>query len=141
MTRTRRCAQVAGRSLLAGAMMLSVSTACFWHRGRKAQSADDVRQAPVPIPLTVESRFREDVTIYVLRGGQRTRLGAVTAMTTQGFLIPVTFSGDAGGFRLLADPVGSLRSPYASEVMVVQPGQRVVWTLESRLGQSSLGIY
>jgi hypothetical protein len=121
--------------------LLTLPAGCISHRGKKEQKAEAPRAAPAPIPLTVDSRFREDVTVYVLRGTQRTRLGVVTALTTQAFLIPATFSGDAGGFRLVADPAGSRRSAYTSEGVVAQPGQRLVWTLESRLGRSMLGVY
>jgi hypothetical protein len=126
---------------MAGALLITLPTGCFWNRGKKEQRAEAPRAAPAPIPLTVDSRYREDVTVYVVRGTQRTRLGLVTALTTQAFLLPATFSADAGGFRLAADPAGSRRASFTSENVVAQPGQRLVWTLESRLGRSVLGVY
>jgi hypothetical protein len=141
MTHGGRSIRAAVGFTVAATLLLAAPTGCFWNRGKKEQKAQAPRAAPAPIPLTVDSRYREDVTVYVLRGTQRTRLGVVTALTTQAFLLPATFSADAGGFRLVADPAGSRRVSFTSESVVAQPGQRLVWTLESRLGRSVLGVY
>jgi hypothetical protein len=48
--------------------------------------------------------------------------------------------GQLGQIRLIADPVGS-RSMTTSEMVSVQRGQRVTWTLESSLRRSSLAVW
>jgi hypothetical protein len=90
--------------------------------------------------LRVESRNRADVTIYATRGAVRTRLGMVSAASARDFAIPASFVNDPGGFRLVADPVGS-RGTLTSEPIVVRAGQRVVWTLETTLSRSSIAVY
>ncbi len=96
--------------------------------------------APRDVVLRVDNRNRADIAIYATRGAVRTRLGLVTASSTAMLAIPATFVNDVGGFQLVADPIGG-RSPLTSETIVVRTGQRVVWTLESSLERSSLGVY
>lgn len=59
-----------------------------------------------------------DVNVYVLRSGQRTRLGTVTALTTRTFVLPRTMVGTATTIQFLAAFVGSNRAPVSEEVVV-----------------------
>jgi hypothetical protein len=80
------------------------------------------------------------VNILVLHDGQRSRLGTVTATSTKDFVFPTHLLTDLGEVRLIADPVGSTSS-LTTELIVLRPGTRVVWTLESSLQRSSLSVY
>ena len=92
------------------------------------------------VPLRVENNSRSDIVVYVLRGSVRTRLGTVTPVTSQTFAISGAIISDQGGISLLADPVAGGRS-LKSENVYVRPGQRLVWTLESRLDRSMLAVH
>lgn len=100
--------------------------------------ADTVASAAVA--LRVESHNSSDVVIYAARGRMRQRLGMVTGTTTRTFTIPGSFAGDASGFYLVAHRVGGAGTDVSSPTVTVQPGQTVVWTLESELPRSSLSV-
>ena len=80
-----------------------------------------------------------DVTVYVHHDGLASRVGTVTAATTRTFLLPRRLLGADGRIVLLADPVGSA-GRVSSDVLFVQPGQGIEWTLESGLERSSAGL-
>lgn len=68
--------------------------------------------------LRVDNQAFLDVNIYVLRSGQRTRLGTVTALTTRTFVLPRTVVGTALRVQFLAAFIGSSRAPVSEEVLV-----------------------
>jgi len=71
--------------------------------------------------VRVENRNEIPMTIYVLKRSQRVRLGRVSAHETSVFTIPADIVGRTAFVRLIADPVGSNRSPI-SEEFTVAPG-------------------
>jgi hypothetical protein len=77
----------------------------------------------VPTTLRVENQAFLDMTIYVIRGGQRYRLGIANGNSTARFVIPNTMIGGAA-LAFLADPIGSSRTPVSQEI-VVTPGDEV----------------
>ena len=89
--------------------------------------------------LHVANRNWMNMMIYAVRGSERFRILFVTSMRTDSVSIPRSLLTGAG-FRLMADPVGSVR-PYSSSRIFVRRGQTVWWTLENQLVQSSLWIY
>lgn len=95
------------------------------------------------VPLTIESRFREDVTVFVLHDGIASRLTRAGSASTTKFVIPKHLIGSLGEISLLLEPVGS-RSGMADRVQSprvrVLPGQSLLWTLESNLSRSFLEI-
>ncbi|MFQ5640342.1 MAG: hypothetical protein ACE5IR_20375 [bacterium] len=74
--------------------------------------------------VSVENRNAIPMTIYVLKRSQRVRLGRVAALETGVFVIPDDIVGRTAFVRLIADPVGSNRSPI-SEEFTVAPGDRI----------------
>ena len=68
--------------------------------------------------LRVDNQAFLDVNVYVLRSGQRTRLGTVTALTTRTFVLPRTMVGTAVTVQFLATFIGSNRTPVSEEVVV-----------------------
>jgi hypothetical protein len=68
--------------------------------------------------VRVENRSMLDMTIYVVRGGERRRLGLVNALTTQMLSIPSVLIDGSGVLRFLADPIGGSRTPVSEEVFV-----------------------
>ncbi len=100
---------------------------------------------PKPAPLhadvsvEVENHNWNDITIYLMTGGLPQRVGMVTALTTASFALPSHRLHTAGSVRLRALPVAG--QPFTSENILVQPGQAIMWTLESDLDRSSLAVY
>jgi hypothetical protein len=89
------------------------------------------KNAPVPVErttLVVENRAFLDHDIYVVRSGQRIRLGTVTGNSKATFTIPASVVGAVTSLRFIADPIGAPRQPVTEEI-TVSPGDRVVLTI------------
>ncbi len=92
--------------------------------------------------LRVDNHHWLDVTVYVIHGGQRTRIGVVTAATANTFILPPHFLAHSREIRLVASPIGGGETPSVStEVIVVNAGQMVDWTLERDLRRSSVSVW
>lgn len=89
--------------------------------------------------VEVENHFMGDVVIYLVRGSLRQRLGMVTALSSTEFSFPWRSLGSSSNNRLVAYPIAG--SAYASDPLLIQPGQWIKWTLESDLSRSSLAVY
>ena len=133
------------RVVLAAVLLAALAasgTSC--RRGGAAPGATPADSAEVvpaePATLQVRNRHRADVVVYVYRGNVRTRLGQVTTAGAAQWTLPREVVRDAGGIVFVADPIGG-RTSLFSERVVLRPGARVVWTLESGLARASLAIY
>lgn len=104
------------------------------HRGEALPLED------ADITLQIINHHWLDVTVYVIHDGERTRVGLVTASSTQWFALSPRLLGQSHEVWLLGDAVGS-RATARSEVLIVRPGQRIEWTLETDLRRSSVGVY
>ena len=91
---------------------------------------------PAQVAVEVTNNNWMDVVIYAVSGGNRVRLGSVTTGMQQRFRIPMSLGATSGDFRLEAHPMGSAEV-FASDRIVVQPGTRILWSLENQLGLSS----
>lgn len=103
------------------------------------QKAGEQSIPTAPAQLQVENHNWLDVTIYVVHDGQRSRVGSATAAKTTEFTLRPTLLGQLGDIQLVADPVGA-PDGVTSPTIVVRPGNRVIWTLQSDLSRSSLSV-
>ena len=103
----------------------------------KAATADD--STPEKATIRVTNNNWSDMTIYLLRGTERRRLGTVGSNSTGVFQLPEYVLVGSGDIRLLADPLGSTRT-YLSPLLLVSPGQQVEWRLENNMSLSSAYI-
>jgi hypothetical protein len=98
---------------------LSLGAAC------SRNSKEDEAAEPVqPTHLKVENRAFLDMTIYVYRATQRTRLGVATGNTTARFVIPNNLLFGVTPLRFQADPIGRDRQSVSQEISV-QAGDEV----------------
>ncbi|HEX9704372.1 MAG TPA: hypothetical protein VGA20_03940 [Gemmatimonadales bacterium] len=74
--------------------------------------------------VRVENQEFLDMNVYVVRSGQRIRLGHVPGLSTRVLTIPSSLVGGGADLRFLVDPVGSNRTPISHEIFV-QPGDVV----------------
>lgn len=81
-----------------------------------------------------------DVTVYLLRGGVRTRLGVVNSMGEASFRLPAGLMGSSSDVRLLLDPIGSSVA-YMTDPIFVQPGQTVEMSVENHLPLTSWAVW
>ena len=71
-----------------------------------------------PTTVVVDNQALLDMTIYVLNGGQRIRLGTATGLSTTRLTIPSSVVLGARTLRFIADPIGGNRSPVSEEINV-----------------------
>jgi hypothetical protein len=69
-----------------------------------------------------------DMNVYVLRSGERIRLGTVTGNHTERFRLPRGVVFSATPLRFLADPIGSSQTSQSFEISV-SPGDEVSLTI------------
>ena len=75
--------------------------------------------------LRVENQAFLDMTIYVVQGSARIRLGQVRGNTTEVLVIPSQYVFGPTSLQFVADPVGSSRTPVSDRI-TVSPGDQVV---------------
>ncbi|CAN5627664.1 MAG: hypothetical protein H0U67_05310 [Gemmatimonadetes bacterium] len=127
MLRNSRIASTAALILLLGAC----ST-----KGSQNQPAVSERQTRVE----VTNHNWSDMRVYVVRAGNRFRLGTVSTMGTQVFQLPRALSSYTGGLQLVADPIGS-REFYMTQPLSVIPGQLVSFKIENHLAISTVSVW
>ncbi len=131
----------AGKAALA-ILLAAMAAGCASSQERSGEPSGgertEVRADAAQSKLHVNNRNWLDMRIYALRGSERITLFTVTSMRTDSVPLPTRLL-TAGGFRLLADPVGA--DPYRSNTIYLRPGQTVWWRLENTLNQSSLWVY
>ena len=114
---------VRGRALVAAVAMLALATACGYRQPLPQRAT---RPATT---LRVENSGFSDVTVWVLRGTERVRLGIAGGTKATTFTIPSELLPGPTLLRFLADPLArSTRQPTVQE-RTVQPGDYVVMTV------------
>lgn len=74
--------------------------------------------------LRVQNQGFLDMTIYLIAGSQRVRLGVAGGSSTTTMRIPSQYVFGASSLRFLADPIGGNRTPVSESITVV-PGDVV----------------
>jgi hypothetical protein len=123
-----------GSRRTAALALICVGLACAHRRG-----ADRFTE-PEDVVLAVTNHHFVDVTIYVEHDGQRTRVGTVTAASTERFRVPWRLLSASRQFHLRGDVIGSSEI-VRTETLTIQPGQHIEWTLEHDLQRSSVGVF
>jgi hypothetical protein len=125
---------------LCAALWITLSSLACHHRHQDDTTTNEAPDPNTPVLVEVDSHFQGDVVIYLLRGGQRERLGMVTGLGNAAFTFPYRKLGTSGSTRLLAYPIAG-DAAYASDALYIQPGQSLKWTLEADLSRSNLRSY
>jgi hypothetical protein len=121
-------------AFLSAAVVISMA-GCARQTGAAGDSSLDLE----PVELAVANHNWLDVVVFVVHGGQRTRLVTVTAAKSTTAMIP-TFALRNDQIRLLAHAVGNPET-FLSEPISVRRGMRITWTLESDLNRSSVAVW
>lgn len=137
------------RALLAARMLAGVAAATALGACARRVPADTpatdadpaaaemaVRQRPSMLEVRNGSNY--DVTVFLLQGGRRERLGLVTSGATASYELADVHVGKEVRFH--ADPVGYNRTQTSAPV-VLRPGLRVVLALERLLRSHTLSTY
>jgi hypothetical protein len=136
--RDSRALSAALTAVLLFALVLPLQ-GCWWRRGRAAaESQAQASQSAITLQVTNHNYL--DIIVYVVHDGQRTRIGTVTGSSAEVFTLPRRLLGQAHEMQLYGDPIGSEEFAL-TELLFVQPGQYIEWTLESDLRRSSVGVF
>ena len=123
--------RLAGRLLLPLLALLLLPACASTRSGDPADPSAERRPEPEPTTLLVDNQSFLDANIYVLRGGQRVRLGLARGNGRTRLTIPANLIFGATNLQFLADPVGSSRTPVSSEIRV-DAGDEVRLTIPPR---------
>ena len=108
-------------ALAAAALALAALAACY---GKGKNAPEPVARTTVRV---VNQGFL-DRNIFVLRGGERVRLGTVPGNSSQTLTIPAVVMQGITSLRFIADPIGG-NAPPATEEITVTPGDQIVLTI------------
>jgi hypothetical protein len=122
-----------------GLALLAVLLAVACRSGGVGARAEATTAWNGEITVRVVNHSWLDVTVYILQGSRRDRLGSATATATTTFRVPLRRLTSGGEYRLFGDPVGS-RTTVRSESLHAQDGDVVIWTLEDDLARSSVEV-
>jgi len=115
------------------ALMLALNAGCA------TRSRSPLDEPDGPAYLDVVSSHYHDVTVYLMLDGSWLRLGTVTGLTTERFEIPESALYRPGGFRLLAEAIGS-SAAYLSGQVLASSGDVVRLQLTGVLSMSSWSV-
>ena len=91
--------------------------------GKRAPTDDSA-----PTTVTVDNRAPLSMDIFIIRGGQRIRIGTADALATTKMTIPRGIVYESTDVRFLADPIGGNHAPI-SETITIHQGDEVTLTL------------
>lgn len=121
--------------LLAAALILGGVVACSRAMGSPMRGGG----ADGSVQVKVENQNWSDMRIYVVRGGERRRLGSVTTFTSRTFTVPESFLQASGQVRLLARGLASGETETTRPILV-NPGDVVTWNLKNDLSLSDYHV-
>ncbi|RMH77685.1 MAG: hypothetical protein D6681_20730 [Calditrichaeota bacterium] len=113
-------------------VLMFLTVGLFYACGIGPREPRDLRKAETTV--IVQNRYFLDMTIYVVRGNHRVRLGTVPASSTRELLIPRYIVAGTQSLRFQADPVGEQATPVTEEVSVV-PGEQLELILMPGIGE------
>lgn len=123
------------KTLLAAVVMAVVVSGCGKHHINDELASDNAST------LQVVNHHWGDVDIYLIRDGQRSRVGGVTAAAEQNFELSASIMRGAGTLQLQAHAVGSNGGILSESISVRPGGMQITWTLESNLSRATLAVY
>lgn len=104
---------------LSVALVAGIALGCGRNRVQTEIDPDAATQ------LVVDNQSFPDMTIYVIEGARRVRLGLAGGNTKTKFTLPKYLVRTLTSVRFQADPIGSARAPISDEI-TVSPGDEVV---------------
>jgi len=99
-----------------------------------------VRYGAEEVVVRIKNFNWSDVTVYLLNGTVRTRLGMVTSMGEAMFRLPAGLLASSTNVRLILDPIGSTVT-FTTEPIFVQPGQTVEMNVENYLPLTNWAVW
>ena len=123
------------------AVLLFAAPGCFiFNRESKAAPSPATNVPEGEIALSVTNHNYLDVVVYVLHDGLQTRVGTVTGSSSTVLFLAARLLGQAREIQLYGHAIGS-DANVRTDILIVQPGQYIEWTLETDLRRSSVGVF
>ena len=89
--------------------------------------------------LRVENNHVLDLDVFVIHGGQQSRVGTVTAAQVHEFHLPMYLLGPGGEISLLATRIGG-PGELRSAMIIVQRGEHVDWFIPRAFEHSAVSV-
>lgn len=89
--------------------------------------------------LRVENNHVLDLDVFVVHGGQRSRVGMVTAAQVREFHLPMYLLGPGGEISLVATRIGG-PGELRSEMIIVGRGGQVDWFIPRAFEHSAVSV-
>lgn len=125
--------------LLAAVLALSGCGAFSGQGGANPVPTGDRNAEGEDISVRIENNAWDAIHVYVVAGSRWNSLGVVSSQGRSDYTVPSSSLGGRGEIRLVADPIGSTEG-YFSDPILVEPGDRVEWTLQNNLSLSSVMV-
>ena len=116
-------------------LLLAATFACG--RERTAQASE--LQSTDESVLTVKNDYLNDVAIYAIRAGSKTRIATVYGFKSETIPIKTSIISGASSVRLLIEPLGSTAA-HLTEPITVLPGDSVELTVRNPINLSSVTV-
>lgn len=137
---TRRHLPAAGlAAILVAAVLAASACGAFSRQPGSAGPVDMDDQRDEEISVSVRNNAWSAIHVYAVMGGQWESLGVVSSQSSSDFELSRSMMGGRGEIRLVADPIGS-NEGYFSDPILIEPGDRVEWTLQNNLSLSSVFV-
>lgn len=114
---------------------LTLLTACASAGG---SGAGEPPEGPSRVEVTNNST--ENLVVYAIYGGQRSRVGEVTGLGSETFRLPPLLDRGGGRLRFLIDPIGSAQNEYRSRELFLSTGDLVVIRVQPNLSQTTVSV-
>jgi len=108
---------------LSSALVLAALTAAACHRGAVAPINPQAEVA-----VSVENQNFLDMNVFLIRGGQRLRLGMVPGLTSRILMVRPELIGYGAELQFELHPIGGRENPV-SETITVHPGDVIHLTI------------
>lgn len=126
-------------AILAAVVLATSACGAFSRQPGGADPVMEEDEGPQEITVRVRNNAWSAIHVYVAMGAQWESLGVVSSQNSADYEIPRGMMGGRGEIRLVADPIGSTEG-YFSDPILVEPGDRVEWTLQNNLSLSSVFV-
>ncbi len=98
--------------------LLGIAFICAMFAACASMGKQEPGQIRPQTTVVVDNRSILDMNIYIIRGGQRIRLGTANGLSRTSLKVPTGIVSGSTPVRFLADPIGSTRTPVSEEITV-----------------------
>lgn len=125
------------RRLGAAALVLAL-TGCGLFSRQPEEPSPGAADGP-QITVQVQNLAWKNIHVYVISGANWRSMGVLSSQGEETYRLPRDLTDPRQEIRLAADPVGS-RHAFISDPVLVEPGDRVKWTIQDNLALSSVFV-